>query len=166
VRVSLALFAFGIIVGVLSGLLGIGGGVVLVPGLMLLFGFSQPAAQGTSLTVLSLPIAAFAAVVYYQYGHVRLPVAGLIACGFAVGAFGGAKLVPHLPVATLRIGFAGLMFYIAFMMAADVHSTKSKAALPAFVAAAVSLVAARLFHRKFTHPPAVEPPDGHTEYHI
>lgn len=78
----LLLFAFGIGVGVLSGLLGIGGGVVLVPGLILLFGFSQAEAQGTSLAVLIPPIGIFAAIIYYQHGYVRLPVVGVIALGF------------------------------------------------------------------------------------
>ena len=63
-----ASFGFGIIVGLLSGMLGIGGGVVLVPGLILLFGFSQIEAQGTSLAVLSVPVVLFAALVYYQAG--------------------------------------------------------------------------------------------------
>ena len=60
----LFLALFGVAVGILSGLLGIGGGIVLVPGLMLLFGFSQPEAQGTSLAVLIPPIGLFAAMVY------------------------------------------------------------------------------------------------------
>jgi uncharacterized membrane protein YfcA len=55
---------FGVMVGLLSGVLGIGGGIVIVPGLVLLFGFSQLEAQGTSLAVLSLPICLAAAAVY------------------------------------------------------------------------------------------------------
>lgn len=86
----LLLLVFGVVVGILSGLLGIGGGVVLVPGLILLFGFSQAEAQGTSLAVLIPPIGIFAALVYYQHGYVRLPVVSLIAVGFMFGAlFGG-----------------------------------------------------------------------------
>lgn len=67
----LLLALVGVAVGVLSGWLGIGGGIVLVPGLMLLFGFSQPEAQGTSLAVLVPPIGLFAAIVCYQHGDVR-----------------------------------------------------------------------------------------------
>lgn len=166
---TLALFALGLAVGMLSGLLGIGGGVVLVPGLVLLFGFSQPAAQGTSLTVLSLPIAAFAAVVYFRAGHVHWPVVGAIAAGFAVGAFFGAKLVMQVPAAPLRAAFAGLLFYVAFVMALDLRGTRdvrSKAALPAFLAAGVSLIAARLLGRRLRPTALVEPPDRHVEYHI
>ncbi|MFO0885446.1 MAG: TSUP family transporter [Pirellulales bacterium] len=91
----LLLLVFGVVVGILSGLLGIGGGVVLVPGLILLFGFSQAEAQGTSLAVLIPPIGIFAALVYYQHGYVRLPVVSLIAVGFNVwGTFGG-ETGPH-----------------------------------------------------------------------
>lgn len=160
-----ALFIFGIAVGTLSGLFGVGGGVVLVPGLMLLFGLSQPEAQGTSLTVLSLPIAGFAAAVYCQHGHVQWPVVGLLAAGFAVGAFGGAKLLPHVPLGALRVGLAGLLSYVAFMLALDVRSVRLKAMLPAMVGAATALVLARLLRHKLGHCP-IAPPDVHTEYHI
>lgn len=161
----LALFFFGMAVGVLSGLLGVGGGVVLVPGLMLLFGLTQPQAQGTTLMVLSLPIAGFAAAVYYQHGYVQWPVVGLLAAGFALGAFGGAKLLPHVPVGALRLCFAGLLFYVAFVLALDVRSVRSKAMLPAMVAAATAFFLARLLRRRNVHHP-VAPPDVHTEYHI
>jgi uncharacterized protein len=166
---TLALFVLGLVVGILSGLLGIGGGVVLVPALVLLFGFSQPEAQGTSLTVLSLPIAAFASIVYYRSGHVQLPVVAVIAAGFALGAFCGAKFVLQLPAATLRAALAGLLFYVAFLMAADLRGARdlrSKAALPAFLAAGVSFVAARLWGRRMRAAPIIEPPDRHVEYHI
>jgi len=163
---TLALFALGLAVGLLSGLLGIGGGVVLVPALVLLFGFSQPAAQGTSLTVLSLPIAAFASVVYFRAGYVQLPVVAVIAAGFAIGAFVGAKLVMQLPVGALRGAMAGLLFYVAFLMALDVRGTRSKAALPAFLAAGAAVLAARLLGRRLRTSPFIEQPDGHVEYHI
>src|SRR5207248_9613373 len=58
-------------------------------------GFSQPQAQGTSLAVLSLPICIFAAMVYYRYGFVQLPVVGYIAAGFVVGALCGARSEEH-----------------------------------------------------------------------
>lgn len=80
------LFLFGSAIGVVSGLLGIGGGVLLIPGLMLLFGFSRAESAGTSLAVMVPPIGLFAALVYYQHGYVRLPVVGFIAVGFLLGA--------------------------------------------------------------------------------
>ncbi len=84
---SLGLFVFGIVIGLCSGLLGIGGGVLLVPGLVLLFGFSQQEAQGTSLAVLVPPIGLFAAIVYYHHGYLRLPAIGWVAAGFLLAHF-------------------------------------------------------------------------------
>src|SRR4051812_7465411 len=103
----IGLLLFGLVIGALSGLLGIGGGILLVPGLMLLFGFSQPEAQGTSLAVLIPPIGIFAALIYYQHGFVRLPVVTFVALGFLVGAFLGAKMVPYVPAHFLRAAIGG-----------------------------------------------------------
>ena len=72
------LFLFGVFIGVISGMLGIGGGIILVPGLMLLFGFTQQEAQGTSLAALIPPIGIFAAMVYWQHGFVKIPVAAAV----------------------------------------------------------------------------------------
>ena len=83
----LLLVLFGVAIGVLSGMLGIGGGVALVPGLILLFGFSQAEAQGTSLAVMIPPVGIFAAMVYYDHGFVRLPVVG-----FTPGWIHGGRL--------------------------------------------------------------------------
>ena len=125
----LFLFLFGTAVGVMSGLLGIGGGVALVPGLMLLFGFSQQEAQGTSLAVLVPPIGIFAAMVYYQHGFVRAPIVGWIALGFLLGALGGAKLVPVVPVLYLRIGFGLILLYVGFMFVMTPTSARSSSRL-------------------------------------
>ena len=100
---GLELFLFGVAIGICSGLLGIGGGVLLVPGLILLFGFSQQEAQGTSLAVLVPPIGLFAALVYYQHGYLRLSVTGWVAAGFLLGALLGAWWVAHLPATVLRV---------------------------------------------------------------
>src|SRR4029079_15525132 len=97
----------GVVVGLLSGALGIGGGIVIVPGLVFLFGFSQLEAQGTSLAVLSLPICLAAASIYYQNGYVRTGVVGLVALGFIVGAVAGAKVVDLVPTEALRVAFGG-----------------------------------------------------------
>ena len=103
---TVGLLLFGVAVGLISGLMGIGGGIVIVPGLMMLFGFSQTEAQGTSLAVLSVPVVLFAACVYYQNGNVQLHVVGKIVAGFAVGAYIGARLVTHVPVDVLRLVMA------------------------------------------------------------
>jgi uncharacterized membrane protein YfcA len=125
------LLLFGIVVGIMSGLLGIGGGVILVPGLVLLFGFSQPEAQGTSLAVLIPPIGLFAAIVYYQHGFVRVPVVGWVAVGIVVGAVLGAKLVPFVPLIALRLAFGFLLRYLGFVYVLSPVAPRSVDALPA-----------------------------------
>lgn len=163
----LFLALFGVAVGILSGLLGIGGGIVLVPGLMLLFGFSQPEAQGTSLAVLIPPIGLFAAMVYYQHGYVRLPVVGWIALGFVVGAFIGAKLVPSIPLSALRIAFGLLLLYEGFTFVLGTSTTRKEVALPAGLATVTTAAVARFLGRKRDkdRPPSPRP-DERTEYHI
>ena len=82
----------GLTTGVISGLIGLGGGVFIVPALVYVFKMSQHKAQGTSLATLLLPIGLFGFLEYYRQGHVDLRVAGLLGFGFAVGVFarGGA----------------------------------------------------------------------------
>lgn len=154
------LLAFGVAIGMVSGLLGIGGGILLIPGLMLLFGFSQQAAQGTSLAALIPPIGLFAALVYYRAGHVQVPVAGMIALGFALGAYLGANLLPYVPLAVLRVSFGVLLLYVGFMFIASTGG-QAAAALPAGVATVVSALIAFALRRK--RSPAAPPPP---EYHI
>ena len=158
----LLLLLFGLAIGLVSGLLGIGGGVLLIPGLMLLFGFTQPEAQGTSLAVLALPIVLFAALVYYQNGYVKPSIVGLIAAGFAVGAYLGAHLVPHVPPWFLRVAFGTLLLYVGFLFVLNPAASRSRAALPAGLAALVTAAIAFLLRRRRKSPP---PPDE-VEYHI
>ena len=162
----LLLFVFGVGIGILSGLLGIGGGIVLVPGLIFLFGFSQAEAQGTSLAVMIPPIGIFAALVYYQNGFVRLPVVGLIALGFILGAYLGAKQVPHLSLDYLRMAFGGLMLYLGFTFLLSSSGNDSKAALPAGVATVTSLTIAIIFRRQFRRGNIPDSPNDQHEYHI
>src|SRR5262245_21034330 len=124
------LLLFGLCVGVMSGMLGIGGGIILVPGLILLFGLSQEQAQGTSLAALSTPIFIFAAMVYYQGGHVRIPVAAAVAGGILIGAVIGAVLVPYVPRAGLRMAFGGLLAYLGFLFLFGPYVPRSMSALP------------------------------------
>jgi uncharacterized protein len=159
------LLAFGFAVGVLSGLLGIGGGIVLVPGLILLFGLSQPEAQGTSLAVLALPVVGFAAQVYYQNGYVRLPTTALVAAGFVLGAYGGARLVPHLPTSALRAGLGLLLLYLGATCLMQHSGRTSQAALPA----GVSLIGAailRAIRRRSPTASSSSPKATACDYHI
>ena len=134
----LLLFLFGCAVGGMSGLLGIGGGIVLVPGLVYLFGLTQQQAQGTSLAVMIPPIGIFAALVYYQNGYIRVPIVGWVAAGFLLGAFLGAKLVPQIRPEVLRVSFGALLLYTGFLFVSEPLRFRAGAALPAGLALAAS----------------------------
>src|SRR5436190_16422803 len=99
----------GLAVGVLSGIMGIGGAVFIVPALVYIFGWPQHMAQGTTLAMLVPPIGILAAWRYYSAGHVDLKVAGLMCIGFFVGGYFGGGLANHLPGDTLRKIFGGAL---------------------------------------------------------
>src|ERR1700686_2258912 len=96
----------GIITGVVSGLIGLGGGIFIVPALVYGFKMSQHEAQGTSLAALLLPIGLFGFWEYYRHGHVDLRVAPFLAFGFAVGAYVGGRWAQAIPDLLLRRVFA------------------------------------------------------------
>lgn len=111
----------GLTVGVVSGTLGIGGGVLLVPILMWVFGYSHPKAIGTTLGVLIPPVGLLAAMKYYQQNLMDVSAAIWIALTFAIGAYFGAILAPLLPNYVLRILFGMMLIYIGvrFVLNAD-----------------------------------------------
>jgi uncharacterized protein len=92
----------GLLVGVVSGLIGIGGGILLIPILVIGFQFTQQTAQGTSLAMMIPPIGIFAMLQYYKAGHVDFKVAAFLALGFAVGGFFGGKLANNIPATILE----------------------------------------------------------------
>ncbi len=99
--------------GVLSGLLGIGGGIIIVPALVLIVGLTQHEAQGTSLILLTAPLGLLAAWTYYQSGNADLKLAALLGVGFFFGAFVGAKIATSLPNAVLQKLFGIALLLIA-----------------------------------------------------
>src|SRR5688500_6390036 len=99
--------------GVLSGLFGIGGGVVIVPALMLTARMSPLAATGTSLGALLLPVGALGAWAYYKSGHLDIRIALLLAIGLFLGAYGGAKLAMVIPALYLKRTFAVFLVLVA-----------------------------------------------------
>jgi len=107
----------GLVVGVISGMIGIGGGAFLIPALIFFYGMSQKTAQGTSIATLLLPIGIFAFWTYYKAGHVDLKLALLIAVGFAVGGWFGGLWAQHLSDVLLRRGFAVLLVILAVKLA-------------------------------------------------
>ena len=106
----------GLFAGVLSGLIGIGGGVIIVPALVFLFGFSQHHAQGTTLALLVPPIGILAAWTYYKQGDVDIRVAALVAAGFLVGSLFGAKFAIGLSNVALEKVFGVALLLIAIKM--------------------------------------------------
>lgn len=105
----------GLVAGILSGMFGIGGGVVIVPALVFLARMSPEAATGTSLASLLLPVGLLGAMRYWQSGHVRIAAALWIAAGLALGAWGGASLALTLEPRQLQRAFA------VFLVAVAVH---------------------------------------------
>jgi uncharacterized membrane protein YfcA len=139
---TLGLLAIGLTVGVISGMVGVGGGIFLIPALVYIFKFSQHEAQGTSIAVLVPPIGLFAALEYYRRGYVRLPVVAWIALGFLVGAFIGALVADQVPGAVLRRLFGLLMLFISLQMLFGAAEPRLRAVLPTAVATgAVGLLA-------------------------
>ena len=96
----------GLVVGMVSGVVGIGGGVLFVPALIWLLGMDQYKAQGTSLGALLAPVGLFAFLEYYRKGNADLRVALLLAAGFLVGGYFGAAGAQHIPEVWLRRIFA------------------------------------------------------------
>jgi len=102
----------GLLVGVLSGIVGIGGGILIIPALVYFFHMNQHKAQGTSLAALLAPIGALAFWEYYKAGNVDLKAGLLIALGFLVGGYFGGHWAQHLPEVVLRRVFGTLLAII------------------------------------------------------
>lgn len=110
----MGLLAIGLLAGVLSSLVGIGGGVVIVPALIMVFAMSQKMAQGTSLALMLPPIGLLAVFNYYKAGYVDFKIAGVLMVAFVVGSYFGSKLaIHHLEEVTLKRIFGGLLLVLA-----------------------------------------------------
>ena len=103
----------GLTAGVVSGLFGVGGAILIIPGLVLLLGLSQHTAQGTSLAALLLPVGFLGALEYYRRGEVNIPYAAIIAIGLFLGAFVGAKLAGGLGDLVLRRAFGVFLLLVS-----------------------------------------------------
>src|SRR6202007_91020 len=105
----LLLIVIGLAAGFLSGLIGIGGGVIIVPALVLLLGFSQKLAQGTSLGILLLPVGILAVIQYYKQGYLNVNYVAVVAVTFVLGGFLGSKLALSLSDEKMKKIFAVIM---------------------------------------------------------
>ena len=112
----LIIIMVGVAAGLLSGLVGIGGGIIIVPALVYFIGFSQKTAQGTSLALILLPVGILAVLQYYKQGHIDFKIVGLLAIGFLAGSFFGSKIALSLPQDTVKKIFAALMIIVAVKM--------------------------------------------------
>ena len=110
------LLLVGLLGGIFSGLIGIGGGIVLVPALVLLLGLSQHTAQGTTLAAMVPPIGLLAAWTYYSKGYVDLKIAGLICLGFFIGGLFGAKFAVEIPEPILKKVFGAVLLLVSLKM--------------------------------------------------
>lgn len=120
-QLILIVLFIGLSAGVLSGLVGIGGGIVMVPALVFFLSYTQHQAQGTSLGVLTLPVVIIASIYYYYQCRkmgtpIDLRVIGLLAAGFVIGAYFGSKLALSLDTKVLKKFFAIVLFYTAIKM--------------------------------------------------
>jgi uncharacterized membrane protein YfcA len=106
----------GLAAGVLSGLVGLGGGLVIIPALVMALGMSQKAAQGTSVAIMLPPIGILAAWNYYKAGFVDIRYALIIAAAFILGGWFGSKAAIALPELVVRRIFAGIMIVTAIKM--------------------------------------------------
>lgn len=106
----------GLLAGTLGGLVGIGGGIIIVPALIYFLGFSQWDAQGTSLALLMFPVGIFGVMQYYKQGHVHFGYVAFIALGFLVGGYLGSKISLNIPQEHVKRFFALFMILIALKM--------------------------------------------------
>ena len=118
-QIIMSLILIGILAGVLSGLVGVGGGIIMVPLLVLFFGFNQHQAQGTSLAVLAVPVTAVAVFTYYKEGQINIKYAAIIAVFFVIGSVFGSKLALTLDQKMLKKIFAIVLLIIAGKMLLD-----------------------------------------------
>jgi hypothetical protein len=113
VQTVILLLLIGIASGVLSGLVGVGGGIIIVPALVLILGFTQKEAQGTSLGILLLPIGIFGVMQYYKQGYININYVIIISLGFIAGSFMGSKLALSINDEKIKKIFAILMMLLS-----------------------------------------------------
>ncbi len=112
----IALIIVGVITGAISGILGIGGGIIMVPAMVYILGFSQQQSVATSLAVMLPPVSIFAVINYYKAGFVDVKSALVIVCAFLIGSYFSSKIAINLPESAIKKGFAVLLVIVAIKM--------------------------------------------------
>ena len=113
---SWLMLLLGVVVGVISGIVGIGGGIVIVPALVLITGMTQHRAQGTSLAVLLAPAGILAVYEYWKAGDVDIRIALLLAAGFVIGGYFGGRFAQYIPDLMLKRIFAVVLIVVGAKM--------------------------------------------------
>lgn len=113
---NISYILLGLCAGIFAGFLGLGGGLILIPALVYIYGLTQHQAQGTSLAIMVPPITLLAAIRYYYSGNVKLNIAVFIALGFILGGLLGAEIVQYIPGVALRKIFGSVLLVAAFRM--------------------------------------------------
>jgi uncharacterized protein len=172
----LTYIAIGLVIGSVSGVMGIGGGVLLVPALIWLCAFKPAKAAGTSLAILIPPIGLPAAWRAYQADQVELGAALWIAAAFTIGAYASRGMVEYINELYFRFAFGLLMIYVAvqFMLASDSVAANAFAGLAAFLLAWLAFLGLRALGRRHVPAPNLgkqiaamhEQGGGDTDYHI
>ncbi len=112
----LILLLIGLFGGFVSGSMGVGGGIIIIPALVFFLGASQQEAQGTSIALLSIPVAMVSAYNYYKGGYINFKFVATILVTFLIGSYFGSKLAVYLPANYLKKGFALLLILVGFKM--------------------------------------------------
>jgi uncharacterized protein len=124
------LIIIGMAAGILGGMVGVGGGIIIVPALIFFLGFSQKMAQGTSLGILLLPVGILGVLQFYKQGYVDTRAVLIISAGFLIGSFYGSKIALSLPQETVKKVFAMLLIVVAIKMLFFDNKTEEKIILP------------------------------------
>jgi uncharacterized membrane protein YfcA len=116
INTIIILLIIGAAAGMLGGLVGIGGGIIIVPALIYFLGKSQLQAQGISLALIMFPVGILGVMHYYKQGHVDFSIVLILAIGFIVGSLLGSKIAMDLPQDIIRKLFACLLILVAVKM--------------------------------------------------
>ena len=116
INTIIILLIIGAAAGMLGGLVGIGGGIIIVPALIYFLGKNQLQAQGISLALIMFPVGILGVMQYYKQGHVDFSIVLILAIGFIAGSFLGSKIAMNLPQDIIRKIFACLLILVAIKM--------------------------------------------------
>ncbi len=152
------LIAIGLAIGAMSGVVGIGGGVLVIPALVMFFGFTQQMANGTSLAMLLPPIGILAVINYARAGNINWAFAALLASGFIFGAYFGAWIVNRgwIHPTAMRVTFSLFLIYVGTTLLFR-HGGRARVALETSLMVggfALTYIAMRLLGRKWMKTPS------------